>query len=148
MLSFPREKDKTDTELALEYSQKIEPDEVFIIGALGKRLDHTLANVYLILKEIDLGYPVILLDSCQQINLIHNTLLVQKALIGETISLIPVTQTVSGITTSGLKYGLNEDTLYRGDTRGISNEITELPVSIRIKRGLMLFIRNFLDKSH
>ncbi len=144
LLCFPQEKDKTDTELALEYSASLSPYEVIIIGGIGKRFDHSLGNIYLLIKSLNMGLRVTLLDSYQQIYLISRDLYIKSNITGETISLIPLTYEVTGIVTEGLRYPLNDECLYIGETRGISNKIISLPVFIRINSGLLLIIRNLI----
>lgn len=41
--TVPREKDATDLELALEHAAARSPEEIVIAGALGERVDHSLA---------------------------------------------------------------------------------------------------------
>jgi len=141
---FPGEKDKTDTELALDVAKTFSPEEVIVIGALGNRIDHTLGNIYLFLKTIASGFRISILDSCQQIDFINKELSITNGKIGEILSLIPVTEKVTGIITSGLKYKLDGEELFLGETRGISNEIEILPAGIKIKEGILLCIRNFI----
>ena len=45
---FPPEKDQTDFELALDHAMKIGCKEIQVFGALGGRMDHTLANISLL----------------------------------------------------------------------------------------------------
>jgi thiamine pyrophosphokinase len=145
IISFSREKDKTDTELAMEYARDISPQEIIIIGALGRRFDHSLGNVHLLLKGFTMGIPVIILDSYQRIDLVWKDLYIDSGKAGGLISLLPFSGEVKGIVTSGLKYPLENETLYPGETRGISNEILQIPFSITVKSGLLLVIRNFID---
>jgi thiamine pyrophosphokinase len=50
----PRAKDETDLELALTYATQQGAREIVVLGALGGRLDHTLANVLLLtLPKLD-----------------------------------------------------------------------------------------------
>jgi len=58
----------------------------------------------------------------------------------ETISLIPLTTEVAGVTTVGLKYPLQNEILSVGTTRGISNEFAADTVGITISDGLLLII--------
>lgn len=143
-VSFPREKDKTDTELAIEFARDVSPDEIIIIGALGKRFDHALGNIHLLCKGFTTGIPVVIIDSHQRIDLVWKNLYVDSGKAGDVISLIPFSSEVTGIVTSGLKYPLENETLYAGETRGISNEILQIPFSIAVKSGLLLVIRNFI----
>ena len=41
-------KDDTDTELAVQTAAEIGAEEIHIVGGTGSRLDHMLANVYLL----------------------------------------------------------------------------------------------------
>ena len=45
---FPTKKDETDTELCIELSDKLKAKEIHLIGALGGRIDHTIANINLL----------------------------------------------------------------------------------------------------
>jgi len=144
VLSFPREKDKTDTELAIEVARDISPDEIIITGALGRRFDHALGNVHLLYKGFTTGIPVVIIDSYQRIDLVWKDLYIDSGSVGDVVSLIPFSGEVTGIVTCGLKYPLKNDTLYAGETRGISNEILHIPCSIKVKSGLLLVIRNFI----
>ena len=144
IISFPREKNKTDTEIAMEFARDISPGEIIIIGALGRRFDHSLGNVHLLFKGFTMGIPVVIIDSYQRIDLVWKDLYIDSGKAGGVISLIPFSSEVKGIVTSGLKYPLENDTLYHGETRGISNEILQIPFSITVKSGLLLVIRNFI----
>ena len=60
---------------------------------------------------------------------------------GQTLSIIPVTADVRGISTSGLEYPLDNETLYFSSTRGISNVMTADTCEITIKEGLALVVK-------
>ncbi len=47
-MPFPPEKDDTDTGLAVDTALSFGCAEIIIVGGLGGRLDHTLANVFLL----------------------------------------------------------------------------------------------------
>ncbi len=46
ILTFPVEKDDTDTMLALKHALPMKFDRIIIVGGLGGRLDHTVANLH------------------------------------------------------------------------------------------------------
>ncbi len=48
VVTSPCEKDETDTELCIELSDKLKAKEIHLIGALGGRIDHTIANINLL----------------------------------------------------------------------------------------------------
>ena len=60
---------------------------------------------------------------------------------GDVISIIPLSETLSGITTQGLDYPLADGTLYFGDSRGNSNVMTGTECRISTKNGTGLIIK-------
>jgi len=60
---------------------------------------------------------------------------------GTFVSIMPLTKSVEGVTTSGLKYPLENATLTKGNTLGISNEIIEREAGVKISSGILLLIR-------
>jgi thiamine pyrophosphokinase len=59
--------------------------------------------------------------------------------------LVPWGAPVHHIQTQGLRWGLNDETLYPVKTRGISNEMTADAASISIGSGLLLIIHKRKD---
>ncbi len=45
---FPRDKNETDLELAINHAVELKPEQIIIVAALGGRLDQTLANIALL----------------------------------------------------------------------------------------------------
>jgi thiamine pyrophosphokinase len=60
---------------------------------------------------------------------------------GQIVSLIPLGK-VEGITTKGLKFPLNDETLEIGFREGASNAILQKQFSIEIKNGILLVFVN------
>ncbi|MGY3777556.1 thiamine diphosphokinase [Isobaculum melis] len=50
VLLLKAEKDETDTELALDLAIQLNPTKIRIFGATGGRLDHLLANLWIVLR--------------------------------------------------------------------------------------------------
>lgn len=136
---FPVEKDETDLELALQAVFEMQSDEVWVIGALGKRIDQTLGNIFLIASSRFESIDLRLIDGAQEIFVIRTS----KTILGERgdrISLLPLNGPVNGIHTLGLYYPLENETLYPYQTRGISNKMTQSEAKITIREGLLLCI--------
>src|SRR4030042_640169 len=55
---FPSDKNKTDLELALEHAVELQVSEILIVAALGKRMDHSLSNIQLLMMDILDGLEV------------------------------------------------------------------------------------------
>ena len=139
ILAHPARKDETDLELALRHAIDRGVDEVLILGALGRRIDQTLANVLLLTLPELCSIEVRILDGRQEILLIRDEILIQGQ-VGDTISLLPLTEEVTGIYTEGLEYPLKNGTLHRGPARGVSNVLMAPQAQVRIGQGLLLAV--------
>ena len=136
---FPRDKNETDLELALDRALGLQPKVILIIGALGGRLDQTFGNTAL-LSDIRLSaFDVRLDDGVEEIFFCRAQSEV-RGRGGDLVSLIPWGDPVHGVQTQGLKWPLQRETLFPEKTRGISNEITGEVASITITSGLLLVI--------
>ena len=71
-LVHPRAKDDTDLELALTYAAEQGAQEIVILGALGGRLDHTLANLLLLALPQLAGRSVRLVDGLEEALLLRS----------------------------------------------------------------------------
>ena len=139
VIRHPRRKDYTDLELALQYAVKQGSKEIAVYGALGLRWDMTLANL-LLPAAADLSVARIwLLDGPQEITLLRAGQLVKIiGNPGDTVSLIPIGGDALGITTQGLEYPLNNENLYFGATRGVSNVLLSSPAQVQITTGMLI----------
>jgi len=136
---FPRDKNETDLELAIQHAVELNPTEIIIVAALGGRLDQTLANIAL-LSDVRLAtFDFRLDDGVEQIFFCRDQAEV-KGRSGDIVSLIPWQGEVTGIQTKNLRWSLDNETLYPEKTRGISNEMTADMANIKISSGLLLVV--------
>ncbi len=137
------EKDNTDTDIALKLAIELNSSTITIMGALGKRMDHALANIHILKEALEIGIPCEILDSYNRIYLVkENTQLVKDKTYGKYISFLPLTTTVKGITLKGFQYPLNNASLSVGLSLGISNEIVEDMATIELKEGILIVIES------
>ncbi len=137
---FPRDKNETDLELAINHAIELNPKQIVIIAALGGRLDQTLANIAL-LTDLRLStLDVRLDDGVEEIFLCRDQAEIQGTS-GDIVSLIPWQGAVSEVQTRNLRWELHKETLYPDRTRGISNEMTDDTASVSIGSGLLLVAR-------
>lgn len=139
--AFPRAKDETDLELALLYAVEHGAVSIDVIGALGGRWDHTLANVAMLAMPELRGRQVRLLAERQAMFLVRDQADLPGTH-GDTLSLIPLTAQVHGITTRGLLYPLDDATLYFERARGISNVLLDPPGRVELREGLLLVVHH------
>lgn len=141
--TFPREKDKTDTQLAIELALMHNPFGIDIVGATGSRLDHVIANVHLLMLPMQLKVNACILDPNNKIYLKHESFTVNKSSqYGNYVSLLPFSEKVSGLTLRGFKYPLNHIVLAYGSSLGISNEIMEEIAQVELTGGILLVIES------
>jgi thiamine pyrophosphokinase len=138
---FPRAKDETDLELALLHAAERGATQIDILGALGGRWDHTLANVALLALPELRGRRARLLGERQELFLVRDAAAIDGRM-GDTVSLLPLTPTAQGVTTQGLLYPLGEATLRYEQARGISNVLVEPPGRVSLRDGLLLVVHH------
>ena len=138
---FPREKDETDLELALLYAAAAGATAIDILGALGGRWDHTLANVALLaLPELRERRARLLADG-QTLFLVRDSAVLEGQA-GDTVSLLPLASAAYGVTTKGLRYPLDEATLSYERARGVSNVLLDPPGHVSLREGLLLVVQH------
>jgi thiamine pyrophosphokinase len=136
---FPRDKNETDLELALDRAIELEPQQIIVVAALGGRLDQTIGNIAL-LTDIQLSTcDVRLADGTEEMFICRNQVQVHGRS-GDIVSLIPWGNPVRGVQTEGLRWALKSETLYPEKTRGISNELLGETADIKIASGTLLVI--------
>lgn len=138
---WPRGKDKSDTQLAVERALASGADEVVVLGAFGgPRADHAIANV-LLLALGELGGRVRLVRGPLSARVARGGESVElDGAIGDLVTLLALGGDAAGVTTSGLRYALIEGTLGMGSTLGLSNEITETGATVSVGTGSLLVI--------
>ncbi|TCT16951.1 thiamine pyrophosphokinase [Natranaerovirga pectinivora] len=141
VIQFSPDKDYSDTHLALIKALELNASDITIVGGIGTRMDHTLANIHTLMIPTEKNIPCRIVNENNIIQCTNNTLALENTF-GEYISLIPLTTEVSGISSKGLKYSLDNDKLVIGASIGISNEIIDKNAFITIKEGILIVIQS------
>jgi len=139
VIRYPVEKDETDLELALDFALGEGAGEILILASFGGRLDQTLGNLSLLNREDLRGVQVRMDDGRDELMLIHSRATIHGAA-GDIISLIPLGGEAGGVTTRGLQFPLEKETLYPQKTRGISNRMTGGSAVISLETGVLICI--------
>jgi thiamine pyrophosphokinase len=141
LVRHPRAKDETDLELALIYAAHQGVQEIVVLGALGGRLDHTLSNMLLLaLPELQ-GVTVRIVRCNEEALLVRSgerVTLYGKA--GDVVSLLPWGGDVHGVTTSGLTWPLEQETLHFAFSRGVSNVLAGAEAWIEVEDGYLMVV--------
>jgi thiamine pyrophosphokinase len=166
----PTHKDETDLELALlmavglfttEHAESTESTdkkkkpsvpsaisvvekEIVVLGALGGRIDHELANLLLLAMPALKGTRVVLAHGAQQLFAIDARDGEATAQLhghaGDIVSLLPFNGDAHGITTAGLEYPLRNESLFVGPARGVSNVMLADDASVTVRAGMLLCV--------
>lgn len=133
----PVEKDETDLELALIWAaERTEVREIIVLGAFGGRPDQALANLLLLALPALRGRQVLMVDGDWAVRLLNGgERLVLDGQRGERLSLIPLGGDAVGVRTAGLQFPLNDETLYFGPARGVSNCFAADRVTVTLREG-------------
>lgn len=140
VVRHPPEKDETDLELALVYAIERGVRWLRIIGGIGDRLDQTLANIYLLSAPSLAGCDARIVAGRQEAWLIGAGQHVIDGAVGDTVSLLPITGIVGGVTTGALHYPLRGETLTYHRARGISNVMREAQAIVTLTDGVLLVV--------
>jgi thiamine pyrophosphokinase len=139
ILIYPRDKDQTDLELALDLAVREGHKTILVVAPFGGRVDQTAANLLLLGREDLRGRNLRLFDGQTEAFLITRQASLQGRK-GEVVSLLPLGGEVQGIATRGLRYPLQEEALQPSRTRGLSNRLSGPEASISVRRGMLLCI--------
>jgi len=131
-------KDDTDGVDALDLAIERGAKRITILGALGGRLDHALANVMLLVRAARRGVWAELCSEDVRIVRVDGAYTLEGAK-GNTVSLLPLGE-ASGVTLSGFFYPLSDHTLASDHPLGVSNVVTEDVAVVQVSQGdLILF---------
>ena len=148
-ITYPCEKDYTDTHLALKKAiEKIKKsqdtpkdstdDEIAIIGATGTRYDHAFTNIFVLDESLEAGIRCAIYDKNNKIYLADKSFEIRKdKQFGDYLSFAPMTPE-AGLSLSGVKYPLDRYTLRQGESICQSNEITEMIAKVEIFTGKLV----------
>ncbi len=149
-LRFPVQKDDTDMGIALSIGFERGYRHFDIYGGGGGRLDHLMANLQNMASMSKKGASLRLIDTHQDIYLLHNNTLTLPPLPkGSTVSIFSHDPISSGVSLSGLLYSLDNATLSATHPLGVSNEILSSTQSafISVKSGtLSIWVRGNFSK--
>ena len=143
MLRLNPVKDDTDTEFVIREAIRRGATSISILGATGTRLDHVLANIYLLGIGLEEGVSIELIDVHNRIRMIEDCLEITKAeQFGDYVSILPVRGDAKGVTLEGMKYSLCDADVCCFSSLGVSNEIVAETAKISVREGTLLVIES------
>lgn len=139
LCAFPRNKDQTDGELALDAAIQAGASSVTLTAAWGGRMDHALGNLFLLRLAHERGVACRLIEESGEVMLAEHEAEVQ-GVAGETVSLIPLSH-CTDVSLEGFEFPATGTTMKPGTTQGLSNLLINGRGKIKIGSGQLLIIR-------
>lgn len=140
VIKFPKEKDDTDTMLAIKLALDRGYNDIEIYGALGNRLDHTFANIQSLAFINEHKAKGKIISEKDILYFIKNEEISIPQKDGFSLSIFSYGESCEGVTLKGVKYPLENAKINQNFPLGVCNEIIEEIAEISIKRGKMLII--------
>lgn len=128
--------DNTDLEKALDLFLERGVTHALLLGATGRRLDHTLGNLSILWNYTHRIAITVAGDGWTALPV--GTLKQVRASRGTIVSIIPF-GACSGVTLQGLRYPLTDAEMPVGRI-GLSNVVVRSPFSIRVRAGNLLMV--------
>lgn len=138
---YPTEKDATDIELAIDYAVKNSYKMITLMGVSGGRIDHTLANIFLLKSIVNSDIKARIVDEKNIVYYTEDILKLTKRP-GFYVSLIPLSKEGIVVTLDGFYYTLKRNHIPFGSTHGISNYVVDNEGVIIIHKGCALVIES------
>lgn len=147
IIRHPIEKDDTDMLLAIKEGLRRGYDTFIIYGGLGRRLDHTLANLQSLSYLAEHSARGYLLGENTVATVIKNDFIEFDSSLFGTVSVFATGGNAKGVSENGLKYSLCDADLSPSFPIGVSNEFQNKPAKISVSQGLLTVIWNEEPKS-
>lgn len=134
------QKDDTDTMLAVQEGVKLGYKDFVLYGALGGRLDHSIANIQTLIYISKRGMRgTIVSDKLKMTSITNDSIILPKRESG-IFSVFTFDESAAGVFIKNAKYPLTNAVLYNDVSLGISNEFIGEEVEISVKEGTLVIL--------
>lgn len=143
--SYPKEKDDTDTMLALKLAVSEGYDKIKICCALGGRLDHLYGNIQAAVWAASRGAMIMMGNEQEELLIMGAGSVTLPRKEGYALSLFSPAGEQTILSVSGVKYPLERGTLSSSFPLGVSNEWAEEQADITVEQGILLVIQSKME---
>lgn len=133
------DQETNDLEKALKHAMSKKAARVDVLGATGKRLDHSLKNLSVMQQFQNHFDSLSFIDDALYSRILPRDFSMELPP-GHLVSLFPLSGIVDGVITEGLKFPLNNELLQNGLRDGTSNQTIHGAIRIRHRTGTLLFM--------
>lgn len=142
VIKHPTVKDDTDMLLAVKKGLSMGYEKFIILGGLGKRVDHSMANVQILVYLAHKGARGYLIGGGTAITVISNASVSFDSSAKGIISVLCCCDRAVGVNIEGLRYPLHNVIITNDMPIGISNEFIGEPSTISVENGALIIFWN------
>ena len=140
VIQLPMEKDDTDMVYALRRGLELGYRRFVLLGGVGGRLEHTLANLQILDWLTTQGAQGFLAGEKTVATALRDNSMTFPASMTGYLSAFCNSGTAKGVTLSGLKFSLESSELNGSFPVGVSNEFTGEKATVRVEEGSLILI--------
>lgn len=142
VVELPVRKDDTDALFAVKLGLSRGFRRFVLLGSVGGRLDHTLANIQALAYLTTRGARGVLIGESEKITMLQNGSLNFFGAPEGIVSVFAYGGTATGVTEENLAYPLDRATVTTDFPIGVSNEFTNQPACVTVEEGCLLIVWN------
>ena len=145
---YKKEKDDTDTMIAVKEALAAGCSEIEIFCALGGRLDHTFANIQSAAYAVERGAFVTIQDNDSVLYFFSAGSMRLPRQEGFSLSVFSITDRCSDVSIRGTKYLLEHVELTNAFPLGVSNEWVEDTAEVCVGSGILMIMLSKLRQDN
>lgn len=146
IIKLPKEKDETDTMVAIKYAVNRGFKKIFLYCALGGRFDHVIANIQSSVWAAPYLEYLKILSKNEEIYFITNSKINIPKKKNYSISVFSATNECENVTIKNTKYTLNNYTLTNSFPLGVSNEWID-NAEISVGNGILMIVLSKIERA-
>ena len=139
-IAYPPQKDDTDTMIAIRHGLKRGYRNFLLLGCLGGRFDHSIANLAALYYLKKRGCTARIVDERNEVFLLEDEHIDLPHRAGCKLSVFSYSGKCGGVTLTGVQYPLDRYPLDNAFPLGVSNEFAADFAGITVENGTLLVI--------
>lgn len=139
-IRYPKEKDDTDTMIAVKHALKMGFMHIKIVCAFGGRADHSIANIQTAYYAANRGAVVEIIDENSKYTVFKDREMVFDRMDGCYLSVFSLSDKSSNVCVHGTKYEILNGELTNDFPLGVSNEFVKEKAVVSVKDGCLMVV--------
>lgn len=139
---FPPRKDFTDIQLCLNTACEWGASEIVMLGTLGKRLDHTLANLYSGIDLVRKGVKISHFTPECWVYIVNREIQIEGSA-GDIVSVLALTDEARGVSEVGFEYSPASPLFENSKPYAVSNVLAGRRGKVGVQEGILAVFHYF-----